>query len=34
LSGTKKSTSIKNAGKSLAVSMTMQMWQYDAGRIA
>jgi hypothetical protein len=32
--GNNKSTTTKNAGKLLAISIAMRMLQYDAGRIA
>jgi hypothetical protein len=34
LGGNNESTTTKNAGKLLAISIAMQMRQYDAGRIA
>jgi hypothetical protein len=32
--GNNESTTTKNVGESLAISIAMQMWQYDAGHIA
>jgi hypothetical protein len=32
--GNNKSATTKNAGKSLAISIAIRMWRYDAGRIA
>ncbi len=32
--GNNESTTMKNAGKSLAISIAMQMWRYNVGHIA
>jgi len=34
VSGQQLSATTKNSGESLAISIAIRMWQYDAGRIA